>query len=179
MARAGARGPPAGGRAWQERYDYWSNLYLAPGDYFVDENGRKAWDRPPENSSKSSPGDRPNSMRPRRRVPPRRPARRQNVPPGWLSNHERNARLLRHALATLAYRGAKALRDAPPDFAQFRGGTRTPREILAHIGDLMDWALHLANGEHVWRDAPPLPWDAGGGALLRGGSGLRCPARVG
>ena len=67
--------------------------------------------------------------------------------------------MLRHTLATLAYRGGKALRDAPPEFAEFRGGTRTPREILAHIGDLMDWALHLASGEHVWRDAPPLPWD--------------------
>jgi hypothetical protein len=67
--------------------------------------------------------------------------------------------MLRHTLATLAYRGGKALRDAPPEFAEFRGGTRTPREILAHIGDLMDWALHLASGEHLWRDAPPLPWD--------------------
>ena len=67
--------------------------------------------------------------------------------------------MLRHTLATLAYRGGKALRNAPPEFAEFRGGTRTPREILAHIGDLMDWALHLASGEHLWRDAPPLPWD--------------------
>jgi len=67
--------------------------------------------------------------------------------------------MLRHTLATLAYRGGKALRDAPPEFAEFRGGTRTPREILAHIGDLTDWALHLASGEHLWRDAPPLPWD--------------------
>ncbi len=67
--------------------------------------------------------------------------------------------MLRHTLATLAYRGGKALRDAPPEFAEFRGGTRTPVQILAHIGDLMDWALSLANGEQVWRDAPPLPWD--------------------
>ena len=67
--------------------------------------------------------------------------------------------MLRHALATLAYRGGKALRAAPPSFAEFRGGTRTPVQILAHIGDLMDWALHLANDEHVWRDAAPLPWE--------------------
>jgi hypothetical protein len=68
--------------------------------------------------------------------------------------------LLRHALATLAYRGGKALRGAPETFAEFKAGeaTRTPGQILAHIGDLLDWALHLANGEHVWRDSPLLPW---------------------
>ena len=68
--------------------------------------------------------------------------------------------LLRHALATLAYRGGKALRGAPEAFADFKTGetTRTPGRILAHIGDLLDWALHLANGEHVWHDSQPLPW---------------------
>ena len=35
---------------------------------------------------------------------------------------------LRHTLATLAYRGAKATRNAPPEFATFRASptTRTP-----------------------------------------------------
>ena len=68
---------------------------------------------------------------------------------------------LRHALATLAYRGGKTLRGAPPEFASFRAGpgTRTPVEILAHIGDLLDWALMLADGKHEWHDSPPLPWD--------------------
>ncbi len=67
---------------------------------------------------------------------------------------------LRHTLATLAYRGGKALRGAPPDFGEFRIGeqTRTPSEILAHMGDLLDWALSLAKGTHVWRDSPPGPW---------------------
>ena len=71
--------------------------------------------------------------------------------------------MLRHTLATLAYRGGKALRDAPEDFAQFRIGerSRTPGEILAHLGDLLDWALWLAKGEHVWHDSAPLEWEPG------------------
>ncbi len=69
--------------------------------------------------------------------------------------------LLRHALATLAYRGGKAIRNAPPAFADFHAGegVRTPGEILAHIGDLFDWALSIARGKRTWRDSKPLPWD--------------------
>ncbi len=69
--------------------------------------------------------------------------------------------LLRHTLATLAYRGAKALRDAPPHFAAYpvASGSRTPVQILAHMGDLLDWALWLARGEHRWHDSIPLDWD--------------------
>ncbi|HET9986653.1 MAG TPA: hypothetical protein VFQ38_23955 [Longimicrobiales bacterium] len=71
--------------------------------------------------------------------------------------------LLRHTLATLAYRGGKAVRGAPADFAEFRAGpeTRAPGQILAHIGDLLDWALWLARGEHRWQDSKPLSWEAG------------------
>jgi hypothetical protein len=69
---------------------------------------------------------------------------------------------LRHTLATIAYRGGKALRGAPPSFADFRAcdSTRTPAQILAHIGDLFDWALSIARGKQVWRDSQPLAWDA-------------------
>jgi hypothetical protein len=69
---------------------------------------------------------------------------------------------LRHALATLAYRGGKALREAPADFADFqpRPGSRTPGQILAHIGDLLDWALSHARGQEKWHDSTPLAWDA-------------------
>jgi hypothetical protein len=68
---------------------------------------------------------------------------------------------LRHTVATLAYRGGKAVRNAPPVFATFRpmAGTRSPVEILAHIGDLFDWALQLADGRHVWHSSTPLAWD--------------------
>jgi hypothetical protein len=71
--------------------------------------------------------------------------------------------MLRHTLATLAYRGAKALRDAPDGFAAFRVGpaSRTPGAILAHLGDLLDWALALAGGRHEWHDSPPSAWEQG------------------
>ncbi len=69
--------------------------------------------------------------------------------------------LLRHSLATLAYRAGKVLRDAPAGFETFSvaPGSRTPGQILAHMGDLFDWALHLAKGAQVWHDATLLPWD--------------------
>ena len=70
---------------------------------------------------------------------------------------------LRHTVATLAYRGGKALRGAPASFAEFRPGegTRTPGQILAHVGDLLDWALSLARGGRAWKDSPPLSWEDG------------------
>ena len=69
--------------------------------------------------------------------------------------------LLRHCLAALAYRGAKALREAPPAVFEFRGceGVRTPAQILAHIGDLLDWAFSIASGKQTWHDSTPLPWE--------------------
>jgi len=69
--------------------------------------------------------------------------------------------LLRHTVATLAYRGGKTLRGAPENFADFRvaEGTRTPSQILAHIGDLLDWVLSQAKGKEEWHSSKPLPWD--------------------
>lgn len=69
--------------------------------------------------------------------------------------------LLRHTVATVAYRGGKALRGAPESFANFAVGEkpRTPAQILAHIGDLFDWALSIARGEQSWNDAKPRPWN--------------------
>ncbi|MGH9928940.1 MAG: hypothetical protein ACREA9_06895 [Pyrinomonadaceae bacterium] len=69
--------------------------------------------------------------------------------------------LLRHTLATLAYRGGKTLRDAGADFAAFRASekTRTPLEILAHIGDLLQWALSIARGKEEWKGAEPQGWE--------------------
>ena len=68
---------------------------------------------------------------------------------------------LRHALATLAYRGGKVLRDAAPEFADFRASdkTRTPLQIVAHIGDLLDWGIALARGEKKWNEEKPQAWD--------------------
>ena len=68
---------------------------------------------------------------------------------------------LRHTVATVAYRGGKAVRGAPASFASFSGdGTdRTAVRILAHIGDLYDWALTQAKGAEAWNDSTPLAWD--------------------
>ena len=70
--------------------------------------------------------------------------------------------MLRHTVATLAYRAGKAVREAPPQFAAFRAapGVRTPAEILAHMGDLFDWALSIASGTEKWKNAKPLEWQA-------------------
>lgn len=69
--------------------------------------------------------------------------------------------MLRHTVATLAYRAAKTFREAPPEFATYKAGptTRTPVEILAHMGDLLDWALTIVRGQTKWHTATPLPWD--------------------
>ncbi len=68
---------------------------------------------------------------------------------------------LRHTIATLAYRGGKAVRGAPEGFSGFRVGpsSRTPGEILAHVGDLLDWALSQADGRQVWREAELRSWN--------------------
>ena len=71
--------------------------------------------------------------------------------------------LLRHAVATIAYRGGKAVRGAPDGFGEFEADTkgRTPGQILAHIGDLFDWALSIAKGKQEWHNSPALAWADG------------------
>jgi hypothetical protein len=68
--------------------------------------------------------------------------------------------VLRHMVATVAYRGGLAITDAPAGFETFRAHetTRTPGEILAHIGDLLEGSLHLVKGEMVYLTSAPLPW---------------------
>lgn len=68
---------------------------------------------------------------------------------------------LRHTVATVAYRGGKAIGDAPAGFADFKASetTRTPLQILAHIGDLFAWALTTVQGKTIWREANPLGWE--------------------
>ncbi len=95
---------------------------------------------------------------------------------------------LRHTVATLAYRGAKAVRGAPPEFSGFRAGegSRSAGEILAHIGDLLDWALSMARGDERWENTEPKSWDedtarffstlAAFDAYLASGAELHTPA---
>jgi hypothetical protein len=77
-----------------------------------------------------------------------------------MENSDPKRELLRHTVATLAYRGTKAVRDAAESFASFRSSetTRTPAEILAHIGDLLDWALSIAKGAEAWHNAEQRSW---------------------
>ena len=77
-----------------------------------------------------------------------------------MKNPDTKRSLLRHTLATLAYRGGKAVRGASDSFASFKASetTRTPAQILAHIGDLLDWALSIAEGKETWHNAGPLTW---------------------
>jgi hypothetical protein len=67
--------------------------------------------------------------------------------------------LLRHTLAALAYRAARAIENAPAGFGSFDGAGRQPVQILAHMGDLFDWALSAAEGSQSWHNSQPLEWD--------------------
>ena len=68
---------------------------------------------------------------------------------------------LRHTIATLAYRSGKVLRSVPEDFDSFRisSGSRSAGEILAHMGDLMDWVLSQAKGAEAWNPVAPRTWE--------------------
>lgn len=69
--------------------------------------------------------------------------------------------MLRHTVATVAYRGGKAVRGTPASFSAYSpdGSPRTAVKILAHVGDLFDWALTQARGAEAWNDSTPLEWD--------------------
>jgi RimJ/RimL family protein N-acetyltransferase len=84
-------------------------------------------------------------------------ARAEHTEPNMPSGRQ----LLRHVLATLAYRAGKTLRGAPPGFASFRvaPGSRTPGEILAHLGDLIEWSDSQARGTQRWAASTPGEWE--------------------
>jgi hypothetical protein len=78
--------------------------------------------------------------------------------------------VLRHTVAALAYRGLKAVTGAPAGFSQFteREGSHTPGQVLAHLGDLMDWAVELVAGRHTWRESEPQDWEQDVARFLAG-----------
>lgn len=84
-----------------------------------------------------------------------------NAPLSSAQGSDAKREMLRHALATLAYRGGKAIRGAPAGFAEFRAaaGVRAPGKLLAHLGDLMQWALTICMGRREWREAEPQAWE--------------------
>jgi hypothetical protein len=68
--------------------------------------------------------------------------------------------LFRHLVATLAFRAKVAISNAPSDFANFKINetVRTPGEILAHLGDLLEGSLFLMKGDFVHLNSAPLAW---------------------
>ena len=77
---------------------------------------------------------------------------------------------LRHLAATLAYRAAKVLRDAPAAFGTtvFGPSIRQPVQIVAHMADLMSWAVSLAKGDYAWKAEGGEDWDAEVGRFFDG-----------
>jgi hypothetical protein len=77
---------------------------------------------------------------------------------------------LRHTVATLAYRAEKVLREVPPGFAETRISqtTRTPLELVNHLGDLVEWAESMARGEYRWEPAPAADWNSAVARFFRG-----------
>ena len=69
--------------------------------------------------------------------------------------------MLRHTLATLAYRAGKTMRSAPASFADFKAkpDSNSPVQLVAHLGDLFDWALTMAKGEAKWCSEQPKAWE--------------------
>ncbi len=76
----------------------------------------------------------------------------------YISPMDEKRDLLRHTLATLAYRTVRALENAPDSFANFDSAGRRPVQILAHMGDLLHWALSMAQGNPAWHNSQPLAW---------------------
>ncbi|MEQ1856391.1 MAG: SRPBCC family protein [Longimicrobiales bacterium] len=78
--------------------------------------------------------------------------------------------MLRHTVATLAYRAEKVLRDVPDSYPQFRASpsTRTPFQILVHLGDLMEWAERMARGERRWQHVASKDWAEARSRFFRG-----------
>jgi hypothetical protein len=103
------------------------------------------------------------------------------------SNIDSKNEMFRHCIATLAYRAAKTLRNAPENFAAFRidAKSRTSVEILAHMGDLIDWAYSMAKGKGIWHESVPLDWESEAARFydsmrqfdtyLASGSAIACP----
>jgi hypothetical protein len=78
-----------------------------------------------------------------------------------MTSDSNNREMLRHTVATLAYRGGKVVANAPQDFSRFRIAetSRTAGEILAHIGDLLDWSLQVAKGDYVYKEGAQQSWE--------------------
>jgi hypothetical protein len=73
-----------------------------------------------------------------------------------MSNPKRD--LMRHFLATLAYRTRKTIVDAPADFGTYDGAGKPPSKILSHMGDLLSWSISWFS-EPRWNPANESDWN--------------------
>lgn len=82
--------------------------------------------------------------------------------------------LLRHTVATLAYRAEKVLREVPEGFADVRlaPSGRTAVEILGHMADLMEWGTRFATGQYLWQPGEPASWEESRDRFFRGVAAL-------
>ena len=74
------------------------------------------------------------------------------------SAHDPGVHLVRHELAALAYRFAKAVRDAPDGFAAFEAGAgvRTPLALVHHMNGVLGYVgITIAGGDVRGRYAHP------------------------
>jgi hypothetical protein len=79
-----------------------------------------------------------------------------------IESNECKRQLLRHLLGTIDFRLSVAIVDAPDGFADFSlaSDVRTPGEILAHIGDLIEGSLCILKNEMRYLNTPPSDWNA-------------------
>lgn len=65
--------------------------------------------------------------------------------------------ILRHFLATLAYRTQKALRGAPEEFGDYRAASlvRTPHELVLHMTGVIGFARSLFDNGDAWPNKMP------------------------
>jgi hypothetical protein len=95
--------------------------------------------------------------------------------------------MLRHLVATIAYRGGIAISNVNESFSEFRAGTstRSAGEILSHLIDLMEGSLNLCRGDMIFLNSTPKGWKSDSERFfaaiksldlyLAGDQEIRCP----
>lgn len=78
-----------------------------------------------------------------------------------MSTTDTERTIIRHLLATLAYRAEKSVRDVPEEYPEYALGpeSRTPLTIVSHMADLMGWAQAMASGVGGWNGSEPGTWE--------------------
>lgn len=69
--------------------------------------------------------------------------------------------LLRHSVATLAYRAANSLKDAPIEMEEARlcEGGMSGREVVDHMSDVLLWGAGHVTGNPRWATANSPNWE--------------------